>query len=854
MYYFEKDNEKSVLRSKVIEVLTGQIASGQFCHKDDIENMLLLFKGDSIRNTEVRIKAEVFSHLIDTVQDNGYYWFFIKSSHVHDNDGKTAKIIGTAREFTAKKLKDFAILESSRRDPVTKLFNHDYGISFTEKAAADALRNNTRFSLSVISISNYDEIEAHYGRVFAASILMMLFTAFPATDENIKTRLSNDEFLVFINNDNKEGATEYANRFFNGVSKLYTGENQDLRLHISIGTVLSGETGGFDELMQCAFQAVRYAEKSSENDLVFYDDIPDNKQEEPAADRNRPINVSFKVVKGDISNYSFELFESTADTHSAINMLITVLGHVYSLREIIICTYDPDFGTGRISHEWNTNGINVKSNRIEKISYNEWVKFEKMLDETGSFLYKGKDTDRYSTTVKRILGVNIGEQKGGYCCVMYESGIPFGRALFHTSENEREWSDEELKELHDITKIIAVNLSNEKSISASRAKSEFLSHISHEIRTPMNAIIGMTSIAKHSMEDTERLADSLEKVDFSAQHLLSLINNMLEMSRIESGKIDIDNSYFSLEKFMHDIDMLMRPSIEEKEIKLDIVTNVSHKIQVLADEFKLRQVIINLISNAGKFTQKDGSIVFTVNELGLDGGLIYLQFSVKDNGPGIAAEDQPGIFKAFEQARSAPTSQKQQGSGLGLAISAGIVSAMGGTILLDSKPGNGCEFYFTLRLEIAPDKSLETDDKELDVFYKNYFSGKNVLIADDIDSSLEVAKFFLEKVGFNVETAINGQEAVDMFFGSGDGYYDAIVMDLKMPVKDGLTATRSIRKNQERPDAQTVPVIAMTAHAFDDELQNSIESGMNGHITKPINVNKLYKVLHAILSDKGESR
>jgi len=854
LYYFELRNDKSELCSNVLNGLTELITSGNFCHEDDINTMLSFLRDESARDTEVRIKTDVFSHITNTIQDDGYYWFFIKSSLILNNNGETIKIIGTAREFTKKKLSDYANIESSRRDSTTKLYNHDYGFNLTKGAAADAFWNKTPFSLSIISINNYDEIEAGYGRVFAASILMNLFTGYPATGKNIKTRLSNDEILLLIQGADRQDVAAYTDKFFAYISKLYTGENPDLRLKVSIGTVFSDSADNFGTLMQYAYQTADYAERNNEGGTEFYTDLPAEATDETATGRNRPVNISLEVAKGNMSNYTFELFESTTDTHSAVNMLITVLGRVYLLRQIVICTYDADFGTGRVTHKWNNEGINTQSYGTEKISHNDWIKFEAKLDENGTYLFTDTDVEQSSDTVKRLLCMSPKELTGGYCCVIYENGIPSGRILFHTHENAREWPEEELRELYEITKIIAVNLSNEKSTSASRAKSEFLSRISHEIRTPMNSIIGMTNIARKSVTETVRLTDSLDKIDFSAKYLLALINNVLEMSRIESGKIIIENKYFSLEKFAQDINMLMRPAIENNEISFDINIDVSHQFQLLGDEIKLRQVIINLLGNANKFTQKNGSITLTINELGLDEGFIYLIFSVKDNGPGIAAEEQAGIFKTFEQGRSISSVQRQQGSGLGLTISAGIVSAMGGTLLLESKLGKGSEFYFTLKLKLIQDKSLDTNDKDSDIFYKTFFSGKNVLVVDDIDMNLEIAEFILEEVGFNVDTATDGQEAVDKFLASEVNHYDIIVMDIEMPVMDGLTATRIIRRNQERHDAQTVPIVAMTANAFDEELNESIESGMNGNIIKPIDIDIFYQVLHTILSDKGESR
>jgi signal transduction histidine kinase/GGDEF domain-containing protein/ActR/RegA family two-component response regulator len=842
LYYFESKEDKSVLNSKVLHGFTELVSGGRFCHKDDIKTMLSFLQSGTAQPVEVRIGSGVFSHITDAVLDGGYYWFLIKSSRIHDPAGETVKIIGTAREITRDKLKKFASIEWSRRDPTTKLYKHDYGLSLTKDAVDSVLKSGAPFSLSVISIDNYDEIEAHYGRVFAAAVLMELFIARPAADRGIYTRLSNDEILLFLPDADKEEIIFYADRFFDGVSDVYTGENTDLRLSISIGTALPGGANSFDALMNNAFLAARCAAKTGGGRMEFYGNLPYEARSDAALPRNRPVNISLDVSKGGISNFTFELFERTADTHSAVNMLVSVLGRIYSMRKVIVCSYDTDFDAGRVTHQWSAKGVARRHDNIEQVPREDWAELETMLDENDSLLYTGTAAAGFSAAVRQLLCIDPGENTGGFCCAIYENGIPSGRVLFNTPESGRAWADGELSELYEVAKILAVNLNNEKSISASRAKSEFLSRISHEIRTPMNAIIGMTNIAKNCMQDAVQLGDALEKIDFSAKHLLSLINNVLEMSRIESGKMDIENEPFSLEGFTKGIDMLMRPSIEANGISFEIVNTAARHIQVLGDENKLRQVIVNLLGNAGRFTPENGSIVFTIRELEQDGEFLHLHFSVKDTGVGITLEDQSKIFKAFEQASSSSFAQKRQGTGLGLAISANIISAMGGTILLNSRPGEGSDFYFTLKLAAVLDETPGADGGQTED-YSNFFAGKNVLLVDDIRTNIIVAKYILEEAGFNIDTAMNGQEAVDKFFASDHGHYDIILMDIKMPVMDGLSATRYIRKNTERPDARTVPIIAMTANAFDKDLEKSIESGMNGHITKPIEIKRFHQVL-----------
>jgi CheY-like chemotaxis protein/nitrogen-specific signal transduction histidine kinase len=388
-------------------------------------------------------------------------------------------------------------------------------------------------------------------------------------------------------------------------------------------------------------------------------------------------------------------------------------------------------------------------------------------------------------------------------------------------------------DLNSVSKIISAQVSIQKSNSENRAKSEFLSRMSHEIRTPMNAIIGMTAIAKENINNPEKLADCLEKVDFSAKHLLSLINDVLEMSRIESGKLEISEKPFSLYELINTVEILMRPPIELKGITFTIKITAAN-IWLLGDEQCLKQVLVNFLGNAMKFTDPDGTIQLSVIEEYDDSEYSHIRFSVKDTGHGISPEEQALVFNAFEQAKSG---KEKQGTGLGLVISSSIITAMGATIQLISEPGKGSEFFFTLKLKITQPKETHNITEKIDY---TALTGKRVLLVDDNEINIEIALFSLETFGIIAETACNGKEAVDRFFENERDYYQAILMDIQMPVMDGLTATKHIRKNLTRKDAKTIPIIAMSADVFDEDMKKAMDAGMNGHIPKPFDNETMY--------------
>ncbi|MDL2300518.1 response regulator [Clostridiaceae bacterium OttesenSCG-928-D20] len=384
-----------------------------------------------------------------------------------------------------------------------------------------------------------------------------------------------------------------------------------------------------------------------------------------------------------------------------------------------------------------------------------------------------------------------------------------------------------------------------KSSNANLAKSRFLSLMSHEIRTPMNAIIGMTNIANENLDNGAVLKDSLQKIGFSAHHLLSLINDILDMSRIESGKLELKSSPFSLNQLVSNIDTLMRIAIESKGIEYETKISLENP-NVIGDEYRLRQVLINFLSNSQKFTESGGKIVLEISEKkSSDRGFSEYYFAVEDNGIGMKPDEQTQIFTAFRQAASSV--KAASGTGLGLTISKNIINAMNSNIDLVSEEGVGSTFSFTLKLPLG-DNSHVTEES-LDSAAPN-FEGKRVLLVEDNEINMEIAKYILEDLGFSIDSAINGQQAVEKFQASKHYEYDLIIMDIQMPVMDGLEATRQIRSSIFRPDARTVPIIAMSANAFTEDMQLSIDVGMNGHVPKPIELNTLYEVLKNVLGGK----
>ena len=839
------DGSKTKENIKAVSNFETKVLSGELFHSSDTERVMEFFSGKNPSAFETRYR-------IGEPSVNGtseYVWLSMKGSIIFDK-GLPIRIIGTSRNIQARKEKEWKSIEASHRDSLTKLYTEIVGQKKIEQYLALKPRNEI-CELLLIGVDHFQQLNDAYGYMFADTVLVEVAEILRevSKDNDIAVRFGGDEFLLFLKNSSGGKGERVARNICQQVKEIYVGENDSISISCSIGRVSTALFKDFEALLkyaQLTFNYVKNYEKGEEeNYLNVADKIEDMMYHEEFNEREiSEIIDTHSVKEEDIISFAFSILEKTKDLRSAINVLLARISKKYSLSQISIFETDTEFLKSVVTYQWPM----LEENEVKTYTIADKGELKKIIrqyDKEGIYILNNADSKKtLAKSLKEILEVS--KNQSHLFCALYEAGKYKGAIHFSDTKKNRKWTNEEKRVFREISKIIATHISKANADIASKAKSEFLSRMSHEIRTPMNAIIGMTNIALSFSDVNQNVKDCLEKIDTSTKYLLSLINDILDMSRIESGKMSVCKEAFQLENLVKELEVLIRPQTEAKQLHLEIVKEFQAS-NLIGDELRLNQVLINLTGNALKFTPAGGTITVKIEQIAQEENMASIRFAVKDTGIGINKENLSRIFQAFEQEENT-TAQRYGGTGLGLAISSNLVRLMGGNLAVDSIEGEGSEFYFTIQFPLSDVK--EAEEEKVVEEEENYdFTGRRVLLVEDNDLNLEIAETILGMVGCEVEAAQNGQEAVDKFMETPVHHYDVILMDIRMPIMDGFEATKLIRTS-EKEDARTVPIIALSANAFDEDTKKSIDAGMNGHLAKPIDMKHLYRVLNKVLNQQ----
>ena len=529
---------------------------------------------------------------------------------------------------------------------------------------------------------------------------------------------------------------------------------------------------------------------------------------------------------------------------------------IHSLTNVFLDVYELDLETELI-HIIRTEQDDMRLLKTEEIDFSTFKRFllQNVPEEKKKKLEEEFETERICARIQEVSIVEREFQK------WYEHSTSWFRIQFilsMTREKKRPIVTVTVMNIDDLKRLQeeqnkALLSAYETAHQASRAKSDFLANMSHDIRTPMNAIMGMSTIARRNIHDPEKLEDCLNKIDSSSKHLLSLINSVLDMSKIESGKVVFVEEVFRLDQMIEDIKRIVQPQAEKKDIQFTSEYETLQGIMVKSDPLRIRQVLLNIMGNAIKFTPEKGKVhCSVVKVLSIYDGYSTFEFTCEDNGIGMDQEFVDKIFQPYERSKNV-TSKEIEGSGLGMFISKNIVEMMNGEIYVESKKDEGTKFTVIFHLkEISeqPEKEKTEQNEEAQIAF-DAMKGKRILLVEDNDMNREIAQEFLTEEGILVENAVNGKEAVEKKEQSSLYYYDLILMDIQMPVMNGYEASAAIRR-MDREDSG-LPIIAMTANAFSDDIRQAKEAGMNEHIAKPIDVSVMFSVLSDWMNGKREN-
>lgn len=830
IHYFISSKDGGSVRLRQFGNFRSLIDEGKICPEDGVPAMMKFISTDAAENG---LEIKVFS----SSDNSKFLWFFAKGKVMYD-DGKLVKVIASSKDITAEKERELQSLEKKRRNSVTGFYNNEYGSILISRFMVE-MRDKTSIS-AVVTIVQFKEFIKKYGGAFCDAVLEEAAAMIRKniTQEYTVFHGSNGGIVILTDMESRSEAKRLFRKLAKDIESIYGGSDDGIRIDCAIGACLCKDGEGVSllrrKLKTAAAASVKFRDEF--NGVVFEDEVSDREDfmlEYDEQDNDIAAKPAYGFENENIVSFAFNIFEKTSDFSAALYAFMCRAGRELDLERILIFQMEQARCSMKIIRQWNSPAmapIEVRTYTLESEKYENYI----------NTLRNGSCTPADRAAIDKDARRDSGKMNGNGAAVavpMYDNDSIVGCIVYElTAEAADESTVSCLKEL---TTIVSAYISKSGAVRESRAKSEFLSKMSHEIRTPMNAIIGMTDIALSTGEGTPAVNNYLEKIDSSSHYLMSLINDILDMSRIENGKMTIEETYMDLEKLVSGIYDMMRVQTDNKGIWLRLDKNIKHT-HLLGDPLKLNQILVNLLGNAVKFTSK-GGIILSVKEMRCGSeDEVNIFFSVKDTGIGINEEEQDKIFNSFEQAND-QTLRKYGGSGLGLAISKSLVALLGGRLEVRSVPGKGSEFYFTLSMKITEPVQEEEIPMENDID----FSAKTILVVEDDDLNREIACTFLADKGLKTETAENGQIAAEMFERSAIGHYDAILMDIRMPVMDGIEATRKIR-GMSRTDALTVPIIAMSANAFDEDMKLSLEVGMNNHLTKPIDIKKVMDTLRKL--------
>ena len=758
-----------------------------------------------------------------------YRWKLFCGRVLRAPDGTAVKVICSLRDIDDEKQQEARLRERSARDGITGVYSLDEGMRLLQKQ----LSAGEKGWILLLSLPDSTRLQVKNGNLLVQLLLRHLSPVLKPPGVHV-FRLNSSEFCYWLPDSSRIQAEDFARELLRQIRGTFPADV--IQLSPRMGIARWEDTVSVQDCLNQANTAKDFIADNPQRGFAFFSELPEEVCRNPVPVVFRHHGSVDYLRESNLAYLAVNLLGGEGDFGLKMHLLMRELsGRMGALGAEVSLSRMDSMSTS-LEYSYRPGSMAAPDSAVRFFTQSQ---LDTLLEWTGNLLMRGYCLRDAGSFLQPFLF--RGDQPGiflpmyddeCYMGCLYVCGTPIGKA-----------DKALLEDLRQLAGILQSYIRQRQHDSAARAKTDFLSRMSHEIRTPMNGIIGMTNVALLPGKTQQEMTRCLQKIAVSSQYLLGLLNDILDMSKIESGKMQLASESFDLSRTLSTVRELIAPQAESKHLEFaEEIELQNHWFR--GDSLRISQILVNILGNAVKFTPAGGTVRLTVREEkvldGDNGRYSRVFFAVSDTGIGISKENQERVFRSFEQVAGVD-SNGIRGTGLGLSISSRLARLMGGKINLTSTPGKGSTFDFTLPLLHGREVS------QGQAALRTRFDGKRVLLVEDNALNLEIAQAILEEMGFRVDTATDGDEAVQALRSSNPGTYDVVLMDIMMPRMNGLEASHQIRGTPERPDLRTLPILAMSANAFAEDVKKSLEAGMNCHLSKPIELDKLVEALNRVL-------
>ncbi|MCR5651878.1 MAG: response regulator [Lachnospiraceae bacterium] len=807
---YEDESGQAGDMTRFTGTLESMVLNGDYVYHEDIQKVVDFKNGKTSESFAIRLRRS---------SESPYRWYMVEGSVVSDNE-KPVRLVGKLRDIDREKQQEKEFLENSKKDDATGFYTWDVGAKIIE-SKLDGSKKSVMFMF--FKILNMGMMDEDYGTIFADALIVHVANVLKSStrEEDTLIRINRSAFAAVLPDISSDG-----------MMMMHTGIERQLE-HMYTG---ADNTGGLDYI-------IRFFDKKSDLENAAASEL---QADDPGL--NKVVGIRYDTV-----SFAFNILEHTRDINSAMGMLLEYIGSQFNVTAIHVMEKEETPGVETCLFEWRSGPMSFGAHPGERRETDP-IDMEHIYEMFANHDFVILDRHALISLTDKTRGRYLRNHTSHLLVAMLSGGECVGVIDYEHLNPEYLWPEETSATLNEVTRVISTYILKNKSDNASRAKSDFLSSMSHEIRTPMNAISGFSELIlaeKDLNENTRKYANDIKA---SSESLISIINDILDFSKIEAGKFEIVEGNYRLSSMLNDVYSIIGVRIGEKGIALDVITEGKIPDGLVGDESRVKQVFLNILNNAVKFTNK-GSITLTISweKQTEDSGILHA--SVKDTGIGIKEDDLERIFESFSQV-DIVRNKSIKGTGLGLAICKNLVGLMGGKINAVSTYGQGTTFSFSFKQKIYDDSDCIFDPNNLKRIERKAFTvpfiapEARVLIVDDNKVNLEVAKGLLGQYKSHVYAALSGEEALDIIFREEP--FDIIFMDHMMPKMDGVETTAHIRHREM--GGNNVPIIALTANAIKGADKLFLDAGMNDYISKPIDLRLLASVMDRWLPEEKKIR